>query len=715
MTLMNPWLVLGALLGVVPVLIHLVARRRYRTIRWAATDLLARAVDRQQRRIGRADRLLLAVRVLVLVLVSLCLARPVLISAKVQAGQAGAVILVDVSGSMQTPAGSQSRLMAAKDRARELLGVLPAGTAVGVIGVDDRAVPMTTGPVADRTQILTGLDRLKAGARSTDLTPALSLAVKWLEECSATSRTIYLITDAQENVFTRDAAAVRAFLRQSPAGVEFVILPVATTGGLNAAITDVYIRRPGSVTGQPAVIQVQVETMGDSSASHSLGVELWLDGRKADRREVEVAGGVANVVFQPLVGKVGLHVVEARLDSDACELDNHRFAAFHVPAGMDVVIVADPPARGGAPSGYAYLKAALEALADVGVPWTVRPPLTPAELARALDGQVWLLILADCGALPSEAVQRMGVYLDQGGACWLAGSRRLGETLASFHASGSRASAFLEILRIGRAQSQSDPDGQALHIDPNSARGTLPLDLRADGVRAALETVRLFDVRSAVPATDSRWSVALRTETGQPLLLTHASRRIALLTTALDATGSDWPYRPAFVTLVDGISRWLCQHKMVSGSSTPGRKWAGPSAPSDGAYMVLAPDGTTVPVPEGEGCVLETPGVYTRFGADRSAEDIDDARTAVAVNIDPRECRGPAWSSEQIAAWLPPGHGRAIGPDKRVEPPAQTAGAHRELWPILAGLLLVLLAAETLLAHWFTPEPTPATAAEVKA
>jgi len=60
----------------VPILIHLLARRRFRRIRWAAMDFLLDAERRNRRRMRLEEWILLLLRCLAVLLLALLVARP---------------------------------------------------------------------------------------------------------------------------------------------------------------------------------------------------------------------------------------------------------------------------------------------------------------------------------------------------------------------------------------------------------------------------------------------------------------------------------------------------------------------------------------------------------------------------------------------------------------------------------------------------------------
>ena len=77
-TLLSPLLIWGTLLGVIPIIIHLLNRRRFRRVQWAPMRYLKLTIQRNRRRIQIEQLLLLLVRIALPVLLFVFLARPLL-------------------------------------------------------------------------------------------------------------------------------------------------------------------------------------------------------------------------------------------------------------------------------------------------------------------------------------------------------------------------------------------------------------------------------------------------------------------------------------------------------------------------------------------------------------------------------------------------------------------------------------------------------------
>lgn len=124
--LFNPvmfWVGLAAVLS--PVIIHLLNRRRFRIVDWAAMDFLLDADKKNRRRVRMENLILLLLRCLAVLLLGLLLARPFLPSQLAgllgQSQDFQRVVLLDDSLSQQVAIGNQTAFDLARDRLKQLL------------------------------------------------------------------------------------------------------------------------------------------------------------------------------------------------------------------------------------------------------------------------------------------------------------------------------------------------------------------------------------------------------------------------------------------------------------------------------------------------------------------------------------------------------------------------------------------------------------------
>ena len=134
MSLLNPALTLGAIAFVVPLLIHIFNRSRFRTIEWGAMHLLESVISQNRRRFRIDQLILLFIRCLIPAVLAVCLARPVLTGGGLLGdAPAALVVLLDNSYSMEAADPGGTRFTAAVESACEVIGQLPRGSQVAVV------------------------------------------------------------------------------------------------------------------------------------------------------------------------------------------------------------------------------------------------------------------------------------------------------------------------------------------------------------------------------------------------------------------------------------------------------------------------------------------------------------------------------------------------------------------------------------------------------
>src|SRR6516165_6665744 len=120
MTFAAPLFLLAALAGLIPVVLHLIHRRKAKEIRFSTLRFLRISVQRTRRRKYVEDVSLLILRIAVLLLIAIGLARPAIsgLAALWGRGQATAIaIVLDNSVSMAISDEGQPRFEAARQGA----------------------------------------------------------------------------------------------------------------------------------------------------------------------------------------------------------------------------------------------------------------------------------------------------------------------------------------------------------------------------------------------------------------------------------------------------------------------------------------------------------------------------------------------------------------------------------------------------------------------
>ena len=204
MTFLNGILAFGAAAFAVPLLIHLLNRRRFRTIQWGAMHLLDSIVRVNQKRFRIEQLILLLVRCAIPVALAFCLARPVLTGWQDLAGDApiSAVILLDTSYSMDASSTEGKHLDLAVEQAITVMKAMSRGCEVSVIQTGGRPAPIFDQPIFDPPLMIERLRQLHGGMGASQMPEALDLAFATLRGMSHVRRELIVVSDFQSSDWT---------------------------------------------------------------------------------------------------------------------------------------------------------------------------------------------------------------------------------------------------------------------------------------------------------------------------------------------------------------------------------------------------------------------------------------------------------------------------------------------------------------------------------
>jgi hypothetical protein len=347
--------VAGVALASVPVVIHLLNRRRHQTVRWAAMAFLMRAMRQNRRRVRLEHWLLMAVRCGVVMLMGLALARPLGCGRAADAAFGGRtglhVFVIDNSYSMayrSARPGAGTHLDQAKRIVAQLIDRMAAGGEAAVVITAGRpAGGVLPQPTYDLQQARSAVGRIPQSFGATDLAGALRMAVAVGRGSRlGTNNALYLLTDATATSFEGpDAAALKAEGPELAALYHVVsynlsggpqwnqaVLDVRPSGNLittNARFgTDFVAEVKGFGAPHPGVVQWQVD-------GHVLGGGGPLTPDDGTRPQVE-----PQALLQSAFKAGGPHVVTASiLGDDPLQVDNARSRVVNVLSDPRVLVV----------------------------------------------------------------------------------------------------------------------------------------------------------------------------------------------------------------------------------------------------------------------------------------------------------------------------------------------------------------------------------------
>ena len=562
LSFLNPLYLLGALAAAVPIVIHLINRRRAPVHRFPAMAYLLGAKKRRARQFRLRHLVLLALRTAALVLLAAALARPFLraegAGAETALDPAQAVIVVDTSMSMGLEEDAGDRLGAAKRAVLAAIDRLGPGSRLSVVttepaptrpdGSVEPAKPLTLDVASVRREI----DALRVGYGEADFKGALLRAYARLAESPWGRREIIVATDLARHGW--EPVSLLA-LGQVDAGIGVRILDVGAAKPRNVAVLDVTPPAGPLAEGVTARVTARIANFGDEPV-RGLLVQAAIDGRKVDQRFVDVParGEVETGFAVPLdraAGAPGLHVGTVQVGADPLPHDNVAWFAYESVGKLDVVVVDGDPRRTLLAAESYYLVQALNPERSGEGALIVPRVLTVDELAQADLSTTRVVYVLNAPTLPEGARRRLAAFVERGGGLVIAGGDQVDPAVATreLYASGTR-------LLPGPLEAPRALGASGARIRVAAADHPALAPFAGSGARllASARVLAVLPVRP--PENDPLVRTLLALEDGTPLLVERrqGAGRLVYLATSADLGWTDLPARAAFVPLVHALT-----------------------------------------------------------------------------------------------------------------------------------------------------------------
>ncbi len=424
MTFLNGILLTGAAAFLIPLIIHLLNRRKVNVVRWGAMHLLQEVIRQKRKRVLIEQWLLLAVRIALPIILALCLARPVLSSLKSLPafGKTSLVVLLDDSFSMRAPANGGSPLEQARQAIQRMADGLPRGSDVQVVLAGGRPrllFDQSTTNLDLLPKALTGVPSLSGPMAPDDAFQAASAALK---QVNSGARELVVMSDFRQadwKPFASGAAlpALEAMSRQEPKPmVTFYRLNNDIVENLGVASLD--LSALVAAEGQPVGARVRIKNYG-KRLWQDVGVNLEADGARLRTTRVTVpADGEVTLSFTHAFDKVGDHSLAVRLEGDALTEDNAAQGIVHVRHQINALLVDGHPGNEPLSGAADFLELALSpnlAAAANSKDLIITSKVDEKKLRKDDFSGKEVIILADVAKLQSNHLALVEKFVKEGG------------------------------------------------------------------------------------------------------------------------------------------------------------------------------------------------------------------------------------------------------------------------------------------------------------
>jgi hypothetical protein len=704
LSFITPMLLGGAALVAVPLVLHLVMRRKPVPHDFPALRFLRERAVANRRRLQLSHILLLLLRMAALVLLALALARPVLRGAGWLAdgeGPVAAALVIDTAPRMALREANETRLERAAKLARVLLDKLPQGSRVAVL--DTVGAPAAFAP--SLAAAAARIDRLAPAAAGASLPATIAEARRLLAGAELARKELYVFTDCSHGAWDNAAPQPEPGAGDPP----MLFIDVSAERPRNFAIDALDLSGERISAGTSLAVTVSAARVGPDT-SRAVAVEVLGRDGKYVRRAIKPVdwkeAGPVSVDFEVAGLEPGTRQGRVVIEGpDDLEADNVRSFTVEVGAAAKVIVAAAKPAARTA--GLLVQAIAPTALAKAGKARFEPEVIDLESLGTVSWDAAQAIVLLDPPPLPPQTWEA----LDR----WVAGGRGLvvwlGPRAGSadrFNTDASRRVLGGDLVRVWRS-----PEGN--YLAPAALDHPIMAAYRRVGDAVPWQdfpVARHWEFQPAEAAGDAAAAVAAY-RNGLPAVLDRrlGGGNVVVVTTPVSQTASD---PDAWNTLATGFEPWpfviLANETLLHAVDTSDDRNILAGSPAVlhvdrrdvPAAIVSTPTGDDFPaaVDQKRGTITVTatqvPGNYTV----RAGGDIGGITKGFSVNLSPSATDFSRLPADALAAVLGPGHRLAKSADEIVRD-VNRERVGTELFPWVIVLVALAMAADWIAANRF--------------
>lgn len=569
---LNPILLAGLAAIVVPIVLHLLSRARFRSVDWGAMMFLPGGDSRRPQASRLRQWALLGMRSALIAILAITLALPVVRAGR-PPGPMLAVIILDHSASMGRTENDRSRLDRAREAAVNVLAHLYPGdqAALITVGGEDSTTPATD----DLQSIAQKILATEQGNEHTDFAAALMRAAILCRQHQDERARIFIVSDRQANNWLGiDPAFAKKWNNQKLPPITW--LPIGSGSTENVAIDSVDLFNAPAIAELSTEIELHVHNYGNVSRG-PIHLMLSSGDQQLVETDLTLEPRENRAVKLPIhFAHAGAMELTAAIDTVDLLSDNSRQVALDVVERLPVLIISGDQRLGRFRSESDFLRLALSPFSSP----TTRPaddPRNPCVVTvigsdswtpRSLNGHR-VVVLANVPNLSTDQVRALEQFTYTGGGVIIAPGNLV----------------------------RPDDYNQMLY---RNATGILPAMLQtptsADAAPTALLGIDLshpiFQFLKGSPdpipqATIARYfpanphggdvRVLASYVTGEPFVVEGAfgHGHVLLVTTPLDADWSNLPLSNFYLPFVQSCVKYLCAASMSKRNLLPGQMISG--------------------------------------------------------------------------------------------------------------------------------------------
>jgi hypothetical protein len=340
MTFLNPFVLFGLAAAAIPVIIHLLNRRKLATIDFSSLRFLKELQHTSIRRLRIRQLVLLLVRTFIIVALVLAFSRPAVRGslAGIIGGRAATtmVIVLDDSPSMSVRNEHGMLFSQAKEAVASLLNAAREGDRVRLLRLSDAGRTGERLPSVEQVPAArAALQRMVPSQRSIPFGRALAAVRTLMAESHDPNREVYLVSDLQASQFIGQPPDSAIPIEPAP---RVFLVPILSGRQENAGVGSLQRRTQILTKGRPVQMQAVIRNFG-SRPMHGSPMSVYLDGSRVVQQSLDIQPQTSSAVPFTLIPKRrGILQGSIRLEDDALEIDNTWSFVLRVPDRIRVLM-----------------------------------------------------------------------------------------------------------------------------------------------------------------------------------------------------------------------------------------------------------------------------------------------------------------------------------------------------------------------------------------
>jgi len=344
---LNPLLLFGILGAAIPIIIHLINKKKAISHKFAAIDFILQTNKRISVKFKLRQLILLILRASLIAFLAIALARPFI--KNFIGGTPGKdvptsnAIIVDDSYSMQYADNHESFFISAKNAAKEIINNLTKNDDAAVITSSNLGSQVLPELDYDKKNLLNFIEQLQPGFATTHIVPALDAAVEILTSAKSSVKRIFLLTDLTRNGWDIDwFKSGNEKLRSHVSNIHIIDLSKGKELK-NIAVPHIEPQINVSERSAESTIKVVVSNFTPTRVKNLLA-QVFLDQKKVAQGFFNIEANASETKeFYFSLEKGKGHTGWVEISEDNLSVDNKRYFAINTSNKLDTLLIDGDP------------------------------------------------------------------------------------------------------------------------------------------------------------------------------------------------------------------------------------------------------------------------------------------------------------------------------------------------------------------------------------